>query len=323
MSEQVNKSVNKCAEGYMIQIIGAGAIGCLWLAKLHQSGYPCHIVSRTNGKAPKQQLNFTDLQSQQHQFIISHSHQLLTTSTAEQRSIILVCVKAPQVLTALLDQQQYINEDQVIILMHNGYGCAEQVQQHFPNNPIICATTANASLLNGPLNLTHTGLGPSYFGAYQTTDKCIITHEHLAQYIKPLQNAMADVHWCDKIIDKCWLKLIINAAINPLTAIHQIKNGQLQLPQYAVLIQLLVLEVFTIAESELVNVELTALQQTVSNVISATAENYSSMNRDIFYGRETEIEYINGYLIKKAQQHNIATPILSDLYQQIKVLESR
>ena len=307
----------------MIQIIGAGAIGCLWLAKLKQSGYPCHIVSRPGTKLILTQLYFTDLQGQQHQFTVSHSQQLLASNNQEQHSTILVCVKAPQVLTALLDQQQYIAPNQVIILMHNGYGCAEQVQQRFPDNPIICATTANASLLNGPLSLTHTGLGPSYFGVYQTTDKSIITHDNLAHFIKPLQKAMADVHWSDQIIDKCWLKLIINAAINPLTAIHQIKNGQLQLPQYVVLIQLLVLEVFTIAEAELINVELTALQQTVSNVISATAENYSSMNRDIFYGRETEIEYINGYLIKKAQQHNIATPILSDLYQQIKVLESR
>lgn len=323
MCEQVNKSVNKHAEGYMIQIIGAGAIGCLWLAKLHQSGYPCHIVSRASVTPPKQQLDFTDLQGQQHQFNISHSHQLLTTSTAEQQSTLLVCVKAPQVFAALRDQQPHINTAQVIILMHNGYGCAEEVQQHFPNNPIICATTANASLLNKTLNITHTGLGPSYFGAYQTDNKNHPSSINLSTHIAPLQKAMPDVSWSESILNKCWLKLIINAAINPLTAINQVTNGQLQAPRYEALIQPLVLEAFSIAEAEQIDFELTDLQQTVSNVISATAENYSSMNRDIFYGRKTEIEYINGYLIKKAQQHNIATPILSDLYQQIKVLESR
>ncbi|WP_160062187.1 ketopantoate reductase family protein [Psychromonas sp. L1A2] len=307
----------------MIQIIGAGAIGCLWLAKLHQSGYPCHLVSRPSTKCLQQQLYFTDLQGQQHQFAISHSQQLLTAKVDEQQSTILVCVKAPQVLSALLNQQQYISPHQVIILMHNGYGCAEEVKQHFPENSIICATTANASLLNSPLNVTHTGIGPSYFGVFQSTDKLTIIDNNLKQYLEPLQNVMADVYWTEKILEKCWLKLIINAAINPLTAIHQITNGQLQASQYEALIQPLVLEAFGIAEAERIDFELTELQQTVSNVITATAGNYSSMNRDIFYGRETEIEYINGYLIKKAQQHNIATPILSDLYQQIKVLENR
>ncbi|MEL0661159.1 ketopantoate reductase C-terminal domain-containing protein, partial [Psychromonas arctica] len=70
------------------------------------------------------------------------------------------------------------------------------------------------------------------------------------------------------------------------------------------LIQPVVLEVFSIAEAEQIDIEVTELQQTVSNVIKATAGNYSSKNRDIYYGSETEIQYINGYLIKKAQQHN-------------------
>tara|TARA_R110001583_G_scaffold767_2_gene7106 strand:- start:7814 stop:8773 length:960 start_codon:yes stop_codon:yes gene_type:complete len=319
----------------MIQIIGAGAIGCLWLAKLQQSGHACHIVSRS--KSPLEQLHFTDLQGQLSKLTISHSQQLLSNSYSEQSSTILVCVKAPQVLSALLSQQQHINNQQIIILMHNGYGCAEQVYKHFPDNPIICATTANASLLNNPLNITHTGIGPSYFGLFVAPEKisskkltnAVSTpqknhvNSDISHCIMPLQHAMAEVYWCENIIQKCWLKLMINAVINPLTAIYQIKNGQLQSLQYSTLIQPLILEVFAIAEAELLHFELTSLLETVNNVIAATAENFSSMNRDIFYRRETEIEFINGYLIKKAQQHNIETPILVDLYLQIKALESR
>lgn len=316
----------------MIQIIGAGAIGCLWLAKLQQSGYHSHIVSRS--KSPLEQLHFTDLQGQLSVLTISHSRQLLNNNANEKSSTILVCVKASQVLSALLDQKQYISNKQIIILMHNGYGCAEEVHNHFPENPIICATTTNASLLNSPLNITHTGIGPSYFGRFikkqKATSKKISSNQKaskkavpaidLSQCIIPLQNAMAEVYWSENINHKCWLKLIINAVINPITAIHQIKNGQLQSAQYSTIIQPLLLEVFTIAEAELLHFKLTSLQEIVSNVIAATAENFSSMNRDVFYKRETEIEFINGYLIKKAQQHNIETPILVDLYQQIKAL---
>jgi len=307
----------------MIQIIGAGAIGCLWASKLLQAGYSCHIVSRS--PLSKNTLQFTDLIGKQHSFKASHGIHLLDASQQAEQSGLLVCVKAHQVLSALLQQKELIKPQQPIILMHNGYGCAEQVVKHFPNNPIICATTANASLLTDPLTITHTGAGPSYFGFYpqysQVTQHSQI-ESALDSYLFPLLQVMPNAHISKNIIEKCWLKLIINAVINPLTAIHQIKNGELRMPQFSPLIQPLVLEIFAVAEAEQLNFDLNELQETVENVIAATADNFSSMNRDIHFNRETEIEFINGYLIKKAQQHNIETPILNDLYKQIKALES-
>ncbi|RBW46586.1 2-dehydropantoate 2-reductase [Psychromonas sp. B3M02] len=307
----------------MIQIIGAGAIGCLWLGKLLQAGYPCHIVSRS--VLSTNTLTLTDLIGKCHSFNVSHGMQLLHKTEQAQQSSLLVCVKAHQVLAALLQQQAYIKPQQAIILMHNGYGCAEQVAKHFPNNPIICATTANASLLTDALTITHTGAGPSYFGfypGYESNNNHQPMEDRLNTYLHPLLEIMPDTHISNEIIEKCWLKLIINAVINPLTAIHQIKNGQLRCTEYAPLIQPLVLEVFAIAEAEQLTFDLNELQETVANVIKATAENYSSMNRDIHFGRQTEIEFINGYLIKKALQHNIETPILNDLYAQVRAMES-
>jgi len=302
----------------MIQIIGAGAIGCLWLAKLLQAKQICHIVSRS-ADTPKV-LNFTNLAGEQQHFSISHSNQLLNASENEQNSLILVCVKAPQVLNALLMQQQYISSQQVIILMHNGYGCVEEVSQHFPDNPIISATTANASLVNSSnrensICVEETGHGPSFFGAFNTKAS------ELSELIKPFQKVMSDVYWSEDIIEKCWLKLAINAAINPLTAIKQIKNGQLQNEQYMPLINEILQEVTDIAHAEKISLTLPFLQQTVSEVIQATSANFSSMNRDIFHKRPTEIDYINGYLLNKAKSHKIKAPVLSDLYAQIKALE--
>ncbi|MDA7746125.1 2-dehydropantoate 2-reductase [Psychromonas sp.] len=301
----------------MIQIIGAGAIGCLWLAKIQLSGSKCHLVSRMQSCLPH--LTFTDLNGQIHNLTISHGNTLLHLNPNHKASTLLVCVKAQHVLSALLMQKQYINPQQIIILMHNGYGSAEEVIKHFPNNTIICATTANASLLNSPLNITQTGAGYSYLGMFKTgKDKC-----NPPDAITPLQRALPDTEWSDDIIQKCWLKLIINAAINPLTAIHQIKNGQLNEHQFTMLTDKIITEAFTVALKEGFDFKLADLKNTVQKVINATAENYSSMNRDIFYQRETEIEFINGYLIKKARQYRIEVPLINSLYAQIKELESR
>ena len=298
----------------MIQIIGAGAIGCLWLGKLKKAGIACHLVSRSSNSSTV--LTFHEAQSTSYQFNISLSNHLLDTNNANEPSTILVCVKVHQVVDALQQQKPFITSGQPIILMHNGYGCAEEVQKIFPGNPIISATTANASLINNPLDITQTGSGPSYFGAFTSSAT------HLESIITPFKMAMTDVYWCEDIKTKCWLKLAINAVINPLTAINKIKNGALSDAEYATLIEVLIIEIHSVATAEGIKLSQSQLQETIKTVIAATADNYSSMNRDIFYKRKTEIDFINGYLIKKAQQHHIDTPLLTELLYKVKELEN-
>lgn len=297
----------------MWQIIGSGAIGCLWAANLLRSGQQVHLISRekeTLQPLCTKPLVYRDLQGAITHFNCSHSTQLVNNS-----SPILVCVKAPQVKQALLQHLNNISHDQVIILMHNGMGTAEQVAEILPSNAIICATTANASLLNSPFNITQTGLGITYLGAF---NEKALPFCHLATL---LNNALGNCHWCDDIKDKLWLKLLINICINPLTAIFQVNNGHLSANNHQQKIKQIIRETAPVLKAE--ELALGDLLTTVNHVISATAQNYSSMNRDIYFQRLTENEYINGYLLKKASQHNIETPLTESLYTQIKVLENR
>jgi len=292
----------------MWQIIGAGAIGCLWAANLKRIGQDVHLVTRCN--VPENTLYYQNLQQQRRQFTVSSSTSLLNAADP-----ILVCVKATQVKQAIQDQLPMIAAQQVIILMHNGMGCAEQIQQLLPNNPIICATTANACLLHGPLNVQQTGLGASFLGAF---NKKALHYKNLAQ---PLNLALENTGWVTDIKQKLWLKLLINSAINPLTAIFQIKNGGLQKPAFEQQIVSISREGLLLASAEKIYFQEKELLNIIRQVIAATAENYSSMNRDLFFQRNTENEYINGYLLKKARQHNIAAPCIESLYQQIRNLE--
>lgn len=294
----------------MWQIIGPGAIGCLWAANLLRTDQEIHLVSRNSGL--NNTLYYQDLQQQSYQFKISSSTTLLSS-----KDPILVCVKATQVKQALQMQLAMIAPEQAIILMHNGMGCAEQVQALLPNNPIICATTANASLLLGPLDIQQTGLGYTYLGPFNERAKS------LQKLITPLNKALANTEWTDDVSQKLWLKLLINLAINPLTAIHQIKNGELKGNYFENKIAAITAEALQVTSAEKINFNKNELLNIIEQVISATAENYSSMNRDIHFQRETENEYISGYILAKAAQHKIKTPIIQSLYQEIKALESR
>ncbi|AGH81380.1 2-dehydropantoate 2-reductase [Psychromonas sp. CNPT3] len=292
----------------MWQIIGAGAIGCLWAANLYQQGEKVRLITRRPIKADF--LLYQDLQAKQWQLPIKHGHTLLKSTKP-----ILVCVKAPQVCQAIQAHKAQIHAEQVIILMHNGMGCAEQVQKILPNNPIICATTANASLLQAPFNIRHTGNGVTYLGPFNQQAKA---YQHL---VLAFENALGDCHWCDDINSKLWLKLLINIAINPLTAIHQINNGGLRNANMQRLIKDILKEAFLVIPTTTLPMNAPQVHAIVTNVIELTQDNYSSMNRDIYFKRNTENEYINGYLLKKATQKNIVLPTITRLYQKIKALE--
>ena len=145
----------------MWQIIGAGAIGCLTAAHLLRTGEEVHLISRTPPFSTT--LKFRDLQQQIAHYSISNSATLLNN-----RDPIIVCVKATQVLQAIKQHYNEISPSQLIILFHNGMGCAEEVRTILPNNPLICATTANASLQHRPFDIEQTGNGISCFGAFDS-----------------------------------------------------------------------------------------------------------------------------------------------------------
>ncbi|PKH01486.1 2-dehydropantoate 2-reductase [Psychromonas sp. MB-3u-54] len=292
----------------MWQIIGAGAIGCLWAANLLRIGEKVQLITRSPCTANR--LQYQDLLKQQFTFPVSTSRSLCSSSAP-----ILVCVKATQVIPAITTHLTSIDAQQAIILMHNGMGCAEQVAKLLPDNPIICATTANASLLHSSLNIEQTGKGVTYLGAYNNNGK------RFQSLQVPLNAALVDTCWCEDVNEKLWLKLIINMAINPLTAIHQIKNGQLKNPAFQTQINSLVDESLAVATAEGVTFKKEEILDIIQQVITLTAENLSSMNRDIFYRRHTENEFIAGYLLKSAAFKQIHTPTIMHLYQQIKALE--
>ncbi|MFT6924733.1 MAG: 2-dehydropantoate 2-reductase [Psychromonas sp.] len=292
----------------MWQIIGAGAIGCLWAANLLRIGEKVQLITRR--PCAVNVLQYQDLLKQSFTFPVSTSLSLCSSS-----SPILVCVKATQVIQAITTHQVSIDPQQPIILMHNGMGCAQQVATLLPDNPIICATTANASLLHSPLNIEQTGKGVTYLGAYNNQGKLF------QSLLLPLNSALANTCWCEDVNEKLWLKLIINMAINPLTAIYQIKNGQLKNASFQPLINNLVDESLAVAKAEGIIFEKEEILAIIEQVITLTAENFSSMNRDIFYRRHTENEFIAGYLLKAGAFKQIHTPTIRYFYQQIKALE--
>jgi len=100
------------------------------------------------------------------------------------------------------------------------------------------------------------------------------------------------------------LKLAINCVINPLTAINQCNNGKLQAIEFQPQIDLIIKELQQVIPLLEPTWHYThqALKETMMAVVVATANNYSSMAQDVKYKRQTEIDFINGYIVREGKK---------------------
>ncbi|USD31960.1 MULTISPECIES: 2-dehydropantoate 2-reductase [Vibrio] len=288
-----------------IVIIGPGAIGTLWATKLSISGHHVAVWSTSN----KSHLN---LQLGEQSAIRFDNQNIDSLKLAD---LLLVTVKAWQVEQALTPLKKHIAPETMIALMHNGMGTDEWLHSTFPDNPLLLATTTHGAYKPTQHRAIHTGAGITQIGGINHLGKQC----HFLQEV--MQHALPEVTWCDNIEHALWLKLAINCAINPLTATLHIRNGDLAAMQYKNQLTAIIQEVFQVMSASSIPIELPILESTVYQVINTTAENFSSMQQDIYYKRKSEIDFITGYLLKQAKIHNIQTPENQALYTQIKHIE--
>ncbi len=288
-----------------ILILGPGAVGSLWATKFQFAGHNVSLWGRTSDS--KQQLQLDDAPA------INFANQHLPSVQAAD--LIVVTVKAWQVEGAIEPLLPYISEDTIVMLLHNGMGTAPLLEAKLPDNPLIVATTTHGAYKPSKEQVLHTGQGNTQLGGFNAKGaQC----SFLADV---MNHALPEVNWNPNINAALWTKLAINCAINPLTAIHQCKNGELAAPEFAIELTNITHELVAVMNKEEIEIDFDSLHATIMQVVNATAANYSSMRQDVFHQRRTEIDFITGYLLQAAEKHHISTPENAKLYQRIKQIE--
>ena len=115
-----------------------------------------------------------------------------------------------------------------------------------------------------------------------------------------------------------FLKLLVNAAINPITALTRQQNGVVLSPALRGTVQRVVAEAVAVAAAEGLAIPEKEALELVLSVAEKTAANTSSMLQDVLRGSRTEIDSINGYIFRRAGEHGIAAPVNEALYGMVK-----
>ncbi|MBW0149476.1 ketopantoate reductase family protein [Marinobacter arenosus] len=297
----------------MIAILGAGALGRLWAASL-----PAHetVFVPRPATSPSEPLAYTfqRLDGTEHPVSVPW----LTAS--DTPGLVLVMTKAGDTREALEAIAAALPSTTPIVLFQNGLGSQQAVAERWPDRPVLAASTTEGANRPSPDRVVHAGAGETWVGAL--TD---VGRAYTAPVVERLSVSGLRIHPENNILGRLWQKLVINAGINPFTAILDCPNGDIVSADFfQTHIDDLCREIAQLmAASGQTASEPADLRARIEAVAHATAGNTSSMRSDMLQGRTTEIDYINGYLVRLGQSLGIPTPVNQMLTERVKQLSTR
>lgn len=223
----------------------------------------------------------------------------------------LVLVKSWQTQRAARQLSEILEPEGVALTLQNGLGNRELLADHLGEKRAAQGVTTTGATLLGPGHVR-----PGGEGIVSVED-----HPRLPPLITGLKKAGFKVKIAPDVDSLIWRKIIINVAINPLTAIFGVPNGKLLESQSALaLMGQAVWEVEKIAESQGIEIGFDDPLALAKDVARRTASNRSSMLQDVSRGAPTEIEAICGAVVRAGQEKDISTPINQALTYLVKSL---
>lgn len=278
-------------------IIGAGALGSLFAARLSQGGQQVILFDYNPGRASTINNSITLLTSKK-----EYTFTLPVTSDPsclKQADLVLLCTKSSAVEQGLTLIKNNSLRQPITLGFQNGIHHIEPIAKM---NQGGFGVTAQGATLIKPGHVRHGGNGPTVIGNL-SQDK-----EPLKPIAELLSSARIPTKVSTEIESELWQKLLVNVGINGLTVLHQCPNGELlNIPAAKKRLLALVAEAQTVAHALGVKVGEDPAQRCLE-VCKATATNISSMLQDFRRHKVSEIMAINGALVHEAKKVGIASP---------------
>jgi len=293
-----------------IAVMGAGAVGCYYGGMLARAGHEVTLIARAHHATA---INASGLLLETQAFTERVRVAASTdASAADGAQWVLFCVKSTDTESAGRALAPHLAEGAVVLSLQNGVDNAERLEATI-GHPVIPAVVYVATEMAGPGHVRHHGRGELVIAPSPAS-------AHLAD---TLGAAGVPVQVSDNVAGALWAKLVLNCAYNALSAITQLPYGKTVLgagvPE---VMRDVVNECQAVAQAEGVQVA-GDVDAAIRKIVQTMPNQFSSTAQDLARGRRSEIDYLNGLIVRRGEALGIATPANRVLWALVKLLESR
>ncbi len=299
-----------------IHILGAGAIGTLFAAELARAGAAVRLLLRDDdGVETLRRRGGLGVERDGVHSVIAVD--ALTLSQLDGPvTTLLVCTKAPQTVAAVAPLADRLSDATDIVLLQNGMGVRDELRAAHPRLTFLQGLITEGAFLRERFDVVHAARGDTVVGGFDADSQ-----QRAERFAARWPVTALPLRAVPDIVRRQWLKLAANCVVNPLTALHRCRNGELlALPGIDATVRALCDELATVAAADGTPLDSAELQRNVFAVIRTTAANRSSMLQDVEAGRATEIDCINGYIVRRGEHHGIDCPTQRDLWRRVERL---
>jgi 2-dehydropantoate 2-reductase len=293
-----------------IAVMGAGAVGCYYGAMLARAGHDVTLIGRPDHvEAMNRDGLLLDFGASQEYVAVRADTDAAGVAGAE---MVLFCVKSTDTIEAGEQIKPFISSNTIVLSLQNGVDNAERLGNVL-GQPVIPVVVYVATSMGGPGHVRHHGRGELVIGQSDQSQKVVDT----------LVPARIPVEVSENASGALWAKMILNCAYNALSAITQLPYGKL-VEGVGVwdVMRAAVDECLAVAKADGVDVP-GDVWAAIEKIAATMPAQFSSTAQDLSRGKPSEIDYLNGYIVRKGKELGIATPTNQTLHALTKLQESK
>ena len=292
-----------------IAVMGAGAVGCYYGGMLARAGHDVTLIGRPNHvDAIQRDGLLLDTQSFKEQVRLQASTE---PSAVAGATLVLFCVKSTDTESAAAAIRPHLLPGALVLSLQNGVDNAVRLQAALPAQEVAASVVYVATEMPGPGHVKHNGRGELVIAASPSS----------AEAAALLIAAGVPTEISTNVMGALWAKLILNCAYNALSAITQQPYGKLVLGEGVQdVIRDLVNECLAVAQADGITVP-GDVWQAVERIAQTMPQQLSSTAQDLARGKRSEIDHLNGYVLRRGEVLGIATPVNRVMHTLVKLLE--
>lgn len=289
-------------------VIGSGSLGSLLAARLSAGGTPVTLFGRTSPHLERIAAKWLTVEEFEGSRLTVRLRTATYGQTLRRPALAILAVKTWATEEAIRPLLPALEQTEAVLTLQNGLGNAAKLRALLPESiKVLTGVTTQAALRAEPGVVRDTGPGETWIGSEFAPDDPA-TIDLVSRVAATLDRSGWRATAAPDILPHLWMKLAVNAAINPLTALTRSVNGEVVGdPNLAQLAAYLASEAAAVAAS--LGIVLDRPVERALEVARTTGQNRSSMLRDIELARRTETDAISGAIHDLGEANGVNTPI--------------